>query len=252
MRLPDDITVVIAAKDEEPSVADVVRDCRVHAAEVLVVVDPRSKDRTAEVAAAAGARVITDAGLGKGHAMRMAVDEVKTKVVVFVDADGSHDTADIPQLVQAILAGQADHVSASRLMGGSSELHGGFDEFFRLTGSSFITACINRRFGVRLSDSQNGFRAIRTDVIRQLGLVSNTTTIEQEMIMRSLGMGFRVAEVPSHERVRRFGQSHISVRRVALRYVLNFVTCLWFTRYPVFRSPLSGVERVESSGPVHR
>ena len=56
----------------------------------------------------------------------------------------------------------ADHVAASRLRGGSSELHGGFDEFLRLAGSSFITACINWRFDCRLSDSQNGFRAIRT------------------------------------------------------------------------------------------
>ncbi len=57
--------------------------------------------------------------------------------------------------------------------GGSSELHGGFDEFFRLAGSSFITACINWRFNCRLSDSQNGFRAIRTTVLRQLDLREN-------------------------------------------------------------------------------
>jgi dolichol-phosphate mannosyltransferase len=252
MRLPDDITIVIAAKDEEPSVADVVRACRPHAAEVLVVVDRRSTDRTAAVAAHAGARVLIDAGRGKGHAMRMAVDEVKTVVTVFVDADGSHDTADIPQLVGAILSDEADHVSASRLMGGSSELHGGFDEFFRLAGSSFITACINRRFKVRLSDSQNGFRAIRTDVFHDLNLSSDSTTIEQEMIMRSLGMGYRVAEVPSHEHKRRFGTSHISVRRAAFRYVVNFVTCLLFTRYPVARLPRRGASRVERGVPVHR
>ena len=88
-----------------------------------------------------------------------------------------------------ILRGEADHVSASRLMGGSSELHGGFDEFLRLTGSSFITACINWRFRVRLSESQNGFRAIRTDVLQQLPLIEDLTTIEQEMIIRTLRAG---------------------------------------------------------------
>ena len=80
---------------------------------------------------------------------------------------------------------EADHVSASRLIGGSSELHGGFDECFRLMGSSFITACINWKFKVRLSESQNGFRAIKTDVIKQLDLKENITTIEQEMIMKN-------------------------------------------------------------------
>src|SRR5690606_37146105 len=108
---------------------------------------------------------------------------------IILDADGSHDPDDIPRLVAPILEGTADHVSGSRLMGGSSELHGGFDEFLRLTGSSLITACINWRFGVRLSESQNGFRAIRTAVVRQLPLRPNGTTIEQEMIIKTLRRG---------------------------------------------------------------
>jgi dolichol-phosphate mannosyltransferase len=123
--------------------------------------------------------------------------------------------------VAPILAGEADHVGASRLIGGSSELHGGFDEFFRLAGSSFITACINRRFGVRLSDSQNGFRAVRTDLLRRLSLSENTTTIEQEMIIKTLKAGGRVAEVPSHEHRRCHGMSHIRVWRAAPRYVYS-------------------------------
>ena len=53
-----------------------------------------------------------------------------------------------------------------------------------LMGSSFITACINHRFGVRLSESQNGFRAIRTQVLRDLDLKEDITTIEQEMIIQ--------------------------------------------------------------------
>lgn len=252
MRLPDDITIVIAAKDEEPSIADIIRRSKPFAAEVLAVVDPRSKDRTAAVAAEAGARVVLDRGRGKGQAIRMSIDEVRTAVIVFVDADGSHDPEDVPKLVQPILDDTADHVSASRLKGGSSELHGGFDEFFRLTGSSFITACINHRFGVRLSDSQNGFRAIRTDVARNLGLTSDSTTIEQEMIIRSLGLGYRVDEVPSHEHKRKFGESHISVRKAALRYVWNFVTCLWFTRYPRVAPSTAKTSPADRGVVVHR
>jgi dolichol-phosphate hexosyltransferase len=164
--------------------------------------------------------------------MRCAIAQVTTAITVFVDADGSHDTADIPRLVQPILDGDADHVSASRLKGGSSELHGGFDEFFRLAGSSFITACINWRFRVRLSDSQNGFRAIRTECVRELGLTSDGTTIEQEMIMRSVARGHRVTEVASHERARLYGVSRIKVSRVAVRYVLNLVRHLAFAQRP--------------------
>ena len=147
---------------------------------------------------------------------------------MFLDADGSHDPEDIPLLVEPILADQADHVSGSRLRGGSSELHGGFDEFFRLAGSSFITACINWRFSCRLSESQNGFRAIRTSVLRQLDLRENSTTIEQEMIIKTLRKGFRMAEVPSHEHPRAHGASHIRVWRSAPRYGYSLVKYLFF------------------------
>jgi dolichol-phosphate mannosyltransferase len=148
-------------------------------------------------------------------------------IVVFMDADGSHDPADIPKLVQPIVDNRADHVSGSRLMGGSSELHGGFDECFRLMGSSFITACINWKFGVRLSESQNGFRAIRTDVMKRLDLKENITTIEQEMIMKTLRKGFRMAEVPSHEKERTMGYSKISLRKVWFRYVYSLFKYLF-------------------------
>jgi hypothetical protein len=118
-------------------------------------------------------------------------------------------------LVAPIQAGLADHVSGSRLLGGSDELHGGGDEFLRLTGSAFITYMINKRFGARLSDSQNGFRAIRTEVFRRLKLRSRHTTIEMEMIIATLAAGLRLAEVPTHERPRAAGYSKISLSRPA-------------------------------------
>jgi len=244
MRLPDDATIVIPAKGEEATIADVVRACRPFAREILVVVDGRTSDRTAALATANGARVIVDRGLGKGHALRLAIAEIATPLTVFIDADGSHDPRDIPLLVESLLCEEADHVSASRLMGGSSELHGGFDEFFRLAGSSFITACINWRFGVRLSDSQNGFRAVRTDVLRRLKLTSNSTTIEQEMIIKSIALGCRVREVPSHEHRRIAGVSHIRLWRAAPRYVMSLLWHLISARRAAAAVP-DGASKVE-------
>jgi len=222
-----DVSVVIAAKQEAPSIADIVYRTRPFAGEVLVVVGS-STDGTPELAARSGARVLKDGGRGKGEALRRAIPLIRTPVTVFLDADGSHDPEDIPLLVQPILADEADHVTASRLRGGSSELHGGFDEFFRLAGSSFITACINWRFNCRLSDSQNGFRAVRTSVLQGLDLRENTTTIEQEMIIKTLRRGWRMAEVPSHEHRRAHGHSHIRVWRSAPRYGFSLVKYLFF------------------------
>lgn len=215
---PHDVTVVIPAKNEAASIRAVIDACRPHCGRVLVV-DGHSTDATREEAQAAGAHVILDGGRGKGDAIRRAIPEVTTPFVVFIDADGSHDPADIPRLVEPLVDGRADHVGGSRLIGGSSELHGGFDEFWRLTGSSFITAVINWRFRVRISDSQNGFRALRTDVLRRLDLTEDLTTIEQEMVIKTIKRGFRLSEVPAHEHARRHGVSHIRLWRVAHRYV---------------------------------
>lgn len=210
---PDpEVTAVIPARNEAASIAEVIEECRLHAGEVIVI-DGRSADGTARIAAAAGARVIQDAGLGKGAALRQSIDHVRTPICVFVDADGSHDPIDISALVAPIKAGLADQVQGSRLLGGSDELHGGWDEFFRLAGSAFITCLINLRFGVRLSDSQNGFRAIRVDAFRSLRLRSNHTTIEMELIMASLSAGHTLLEVPTHERPRTAGFSKISLAR---------------------------------------
>lgn len=211
------VTVVIPAFNEGASVAEVVRRSHPFCAAVLVVDGP-STDGTADKARREGAEVIDQGGrMGKGAAIRLGLARVQTPLTVFLDADGSHVPEDIPRLVEPIVADRADHVSASRLIGGSSELHGGFDEFFRLAGSSFVTACINWRFQVRLSDSQNGFRAIRTELARRLDLREDGTTIEQEMVIKTLRIGARMAEVPSHEHSRQHGTSHIRVWRAAPR-----------------------------------
>lgn len=217
------VSVVIPAKDEEGIIGAVVDAVTPFADEVLVV-DGHSSDRTASVAAARGARVIQDGRKGKGEALRMAVAQATMDIVVFIDADGSHEPADIPALTGPIRAGEADLVIASRGRGGSDELHGTFEQFMRYVGSQLIMLAINYRWNVRLTDSQNGFRAIDRRVALALGLRANLSTIEQEMLMRALKLGYRVAEVPSHEYERRWGVSKISVWRSWAAYLWSFFT----------------------------
>lgn len=222
----DTIAVVIPTLNEEFSLAETIRLSSKYADDILVV-DGYSQDNTTNIARSLKTRVIFDHQKGKGDAIRTAIPHIKKEITVFIDADGSHDPNDIPRLIEPILENKADHVSGSRLMGGSSELHGGFDEFFRLMGSSFITACINYRFKVRLSESQNGFRAIKTDVLRCLDLKENITTIEQEMIIKTLKNGYKMAEVPTHEYRRKAGYSKINIRKFAFRYVYSLVKYLY-------------------------
>lgn len=212
------VCVVIPTKDEEGLIAEIIEAVRPHAGEVLVV-DGHSTDRTREVAESAGARVILDGGRGKGEALRLACQSTELPILVFIDADGSHDPRDIPLLVAPLRASQADLVIASRTRGGSDELHGTAEQLLRYLGSQLIMLAINYRWNVRLTDSQNGFRAIRRDTALAIGLRANLTTIEQEMLMKALKRGCRVMEVPSHEFERRWGKSKVSVWRLWWAYL---------------------------------
>ena len=221
--MPDSrVTVVVPTKDEEGLIGEIVDAVKPYADEVLVV-DGHSRDRTRDIAGEHGARVILDHGRGKGEALRLAIEQATTGILVFIDADGSHDPHDIPKLVAPIRAGAADLVVGSRGKGGSDELHGTFEQFIRYIGSQLIMLAINYRWNVRLTDSQNGFRAIRKDVARKLGLTSNLTTIEQEMLMKALKRRYRVAEIASHEYERRWGVSKVVVWKLWFAYVWSFL-----------------------------
>jgi glycosyltransferase involved in cell wall biosynthesis len=215
------VTVVIPTRDEEGLVGEIVDAVRPYSDEILVV-DGHSKDRTRDIAAQHGARVVLDHGKGKGEALRVAIEEATGDVLVFIDADGSHEPRDIPALIGPVIAGEADMVVGSRGKGGSDELHGSLEQFIRYTGSQLIMLAINYRWNVRLTDSQNGFRAIRKDVARRLDLRSDLTTIEQEMLMKALKRGFRVSEVASHEYERRWGTSKVVVWKLWFAYLWSF------------------------------
>jgi len=215
------VSVVIPTKNEEGLIGEIVDSVRPYADEVLVI-DGHSSDGTREIAAARGARVELDGGKGKGEALRRSMASAAGDIVVFIDADGSHDPKDIPALVAPIKAGAADMVIGSRGKGGSDELHGTLEQFIRYIGSQLIMLAINYRWNVRLTDSQNGFRAVRRDVGLKLGLKANLTTIEQEMLMRALKLGYRVDEIPTHEYERKWGTSKVVVWKLWSAYLWSF------------------------------
>jgi dolichol-phosphate mannosyltransferase len=227
MKLP--ITIVMPAKNEEESIAAVLCQLATYSDDVIVI-DGHSLDRTVQVATNLGARVIKDNKKGKGDAVRIGLEYSKSPVTLFIDADGSHDPKDIPKLVLPILEGKADLVIGSRMRGGSDELFGTISEAIRLAGQVFITLVINYRFGVRMTDYQNGFRAIRTSVGQALVMQSNLPTIEQEMAMKCLQYGYRVEETPSHEYSRTGGISKINPLELGHRFVLSLIAGVFVFR----------------------
>jgi len=223
---PMSVCGVIMTRNEEGNIADIIRTTKPFVDEIYVV-DGHSTDRTGEIAEAEGAKVLLDNGKGKGDGIRTAIKKIDSDILVFIDADGSHDPQDIPKLVAPIKAGRADMVVGSRGRGGSDELHGDIQKLLRMIGSDIILIAINYRWKCHLTDSQNGFRAVRTKAARDLNLKENITTIEQEMTMKFLKKGYKIDEIPAHEYARKHGQSSIRLGKVWFRYIWSAVKNLF-------------------------
>ena len=195
--------------------------------EEVIVVDGHSTDGSPERLRAAGIAVIEDRGGGKGDAIRCGIEAATGDVIVTMDADGSHDPAAIPALVAPIAAGEADIVIGCRMRGGSDEFAGTWTMFVRLWGNNVLTQILNTRFGTSLTDTQNGFRALRASAVKPLPLRENKHTIELEMVLVALKRGLRVRQVPSHEYARRAGQSSLSVVGQTPAFLWCLLRNLW-------------------------
>jgi glycosyltransferase involved in cell wall biosynthesis len=211
---------VILARNEAPTITEAVAGAIAHSSRVLVM-DGRSDDDTVALAQSAGADVVVDPGRGKGAAIRASLALVAEPVVVFMDADGSHDPGDIPRLAAPVHDGVADLCVGSRFTGGSEELSLTFGQLIRTIGNIAMNVAINERWKVQLTDTLNGFRAVRRAAAVAVDLRADIHTIEQEMVMKMLLAGFTVVNVPTHEYPRRFGESHIRIWRQWPRFVGN-------------------------------
>ena len=202
------ISVIIAALNEEAAIANVIRSVPKNLADEIVVVDNGSKDRTAEVARAAGARVVTEPIPGYGRAFRAGLRSISPtcELVVFLDGDGSDCPEMMDRLVTPIIEGTSDFVIGSRTRGrrepGSMNFHQVFAGY--LVGFFLWTL-----YGVRSTD-MGPFRAIRRDTLDRLELREETYGWPLEMQMRAGRARVRTMEVPVDYRRRAGGDSKIA------------------------------------------
>jgi glycosyltransferase involved in cell wall biosynthesis len=171
----------------------------------LLVVDNGSTDETAAVALAHGARVVREPRRGFGAACWAGVQAARGVVVVFADADGSFDGADLPAVAGPVLAGEADLVVGSRM---ARRAPGAMSALAVLENRLLGLTC-RLLFGVHLSDL-GPFRAIRRDRLLALGMTDRGSGWPLEMIGRAGAVGLRVVEVPVRYRSRAGGRSKVS------------------------------------------
>ena len=187
------VCAVIPAYNEAARVAPVVRGVLERGVTPLVV-DDGSADDTSAVATDAGATVLRlPENRGKGVALKTAFGwavERGLDAVVTMDADGQHDPAELPKFLRQAERKRADIVVGSR-MGDVRTM-----PFVRLMTNFWMSALLSHVAGVRMPDTQSGYRLIRTRVLRTVRLVSDRYDMESELLVRAARLGFRITDVP--------------------------------------------------------
>jgi hypothetical protein len=172
---------------------------------VPLVVSDGSDDRTAEVARAAGAFVAElPIRRGGGLALRVGYDialQLGADIVVTLDADGQHQPEEISVMIGPIVAGEADYVNGSRLLGEFEK-----ESLIRHVGVHFFSRFITVLTGRRITDPSSGYRAARADLLKQLVLEQDQFWTS-EILIEALRNKARVKEVPVTIEARKGGKS---------------------------------------------
>ena len=186
------VVAVIPAYNEEKTIASVLIRTEKQVNKVIVV-DDGSKDLTGDIAKRMGATVLShESNIGKGAALRSGVEFAKRDggfdVLVTIDADLQHDPADIPRVVAPILEGSSDIVIGARPM------DSGVMPRERAVGNKLFDSLSSG--GVKLRDTQSGFRAYSREALGKIKFVENGMAVESQTIMDAVSAGLRIKEVP--------------------------------------------------------
>lgn len=194
IKAPQNLTVILPAYNEEVSIGSIVLLTKLYADSVIVV-DDGSSDRTAEIARKAGAEVIIhEINQGKGGALKTgftAAANLGADIIVTMDSDGQHNPADIPKLVDPIIKGEADIANGSRYLNG----HSTDTPIYRRLGQTILDRFTSLNSGLKITDSQSGFRAFSVSTVGVFRFNARGMAIESEMLADAGKAGLRTKEV---------------------------------------------------------
>jgi glycosyltransferase involved in cell wall biosynthesis len=193
------VSVVIPCYNEEEGVQHVIRSLP-KSVDEIVVVDNNSTDRTAEVAAALGARVVPEKRKGYGAAYKAGLPAVTGDVTVTLDGDGSYPTEQIEEVIDHLLDNELDFVSASRFPLQNPEAM----TFTNKVGNMVLTVSMFALFGRAIRDSQSGMWVYRSKVLPLMKLTSDGMPFSEEIkieAIRDKRIRFGEYHVRYHQRI---------------------------------------------------
>ena len=189
----DKIAVLIPCYNEEKTIEKVVREAKAALPEaVIYVYNNNSKDRTAEIAEAAGAVVRNEYMQGKGNVIRRMFREIDAECYVMVDGDDTYPMEAAPEMVEKVLKYNADMVVGDRL---SSTYFEENKRPFHNFGNSIVRSSINRLFDCDIRDIMTGYRAFSYDFVKTFPVLSKGFEIETEMTIHAVYSNMQIDNV---------------------------------------------------------
>lgn len=211
-------TLVILTRNEIEGLKSIIRKIPFEAVDEYFAVDYKSTDGTVEFFKKHHVPVVHQKNPGRGNAFKIAVKKAKGEIIVFFSPDGNENPADIPKLIKLLRDG-ADLAIASRFMKNSRNEEDDETLKFRLWANQAFTMVANIIWGGHVSDTINGYRAIKKSAFNKLKLDAEGFAIEYQMTIRSLKLGLKIAEIPTIEGNRIGGQSTSYAIPTGLKFV---------------------------------
>ncbi|AXJ94319.1 glycosyl transferase [Sphingomonas sp. FARSPH] len=185
------IAVLLPCYNEEAAIAQTVAGFLAALPGATVYVyDNNSRDRTVEVARAAGAIVRRERIQGKGNVVRRMFADIDADVYVMADGDATYDAASAPALVARLLEEQADMIVGSRI----SQVQESYRRGHRF-GNALLTGMLARLFGRSFTDILSGYRVFSRRFVKSFPSLSSGFEIETEISVHALELKMPVAEV---------------------------------------------------------
>jgi dolichol-phosphate mannosyltransferase len=197
------VLMIAPAYDEEAKIGEVVRRCPRDVVDEMLVVDDGSTDRTADVARAAGARVISMGYVaGVGAAIRRGFEVARAEgfdIVTVIAGNNKDDPGEVTRLLDPICDGACDFVMGSRFLAGGG--YGGDMPAYRKVATRLHPFLVSLFTGRHITESTNGYRAIKTSVLADPRINLRQTWLDQYelevyLLIRVLKLGYRTCEVP--------------------------------------------------------
>lgn len=232
------VVAVVPCLDEEAAVGGVVRDLLHHVPGIVVYVyDNGSQDRTAEVAAAAGAHVRHELERGKGNVVRRAFADLDADVYLLVDGDGTYDIADAPDLITALLSGPHDHVLGVRRQVVGDAYRPGHE-----SGNKFFNTLTSFAFRSDVADMLSGYRVMSHRFVKSFPALARNFEIETELTVHAINSRVPHVELPVGFRDRPAGSaSKLRTYHDGLRILALFLRLLMRERPLVVMGVITAV-----------